>query len=573
MNFNFTYGIGTTLQQMVGMEMAGRIWSSYLKDPITVNIHVGMTSSSLLPKNVIGSALPGIQDNQEFKAVRDRLLIEAGDLNYSTALAGISDNLSFDDKVAVSNIADLKSLNTWLDLKINNGNSSTVKTAEVSTSRLNVTRANAKALGLNIKNSGNLDGYLLFSDLAGAKTSKGQSIAWNYNYTGTPSNGQLDFISTAVHELGHILGFVSGADRPGWMFNQVDSKNEKDFWTNAKGQVKNSTPLDLFRWASTGVNKISSSMIDPQVLNGGRYFSIDNGNTKIADFSTGSDMDRGGDGSQGSHWKHDVGGIMAPKLQVGRLSQVSSVDLRALDAIGWDLQTTTAWSSSPNLTILSGDQNRMLERGWLNATYLANLTIDLSALQSSVISSLATRVGQTESWINSNLTNTLAGLPSSLCRDRTSDVETMITDSVVYNWGRKTGDSAWQTMLNLFHSEGLFSTLDELEFSSNFQTVTLEMSSNLQTGTWTFGLQIGRSDLNGAETRAIDISQEIAIDLGINFENVGIPVIKSLSSSKQSQLGQGSRAWDSKVKGTPEKVIPKIELLEFAHQPQEFAIG
>jgi hypothetical protein len=59
----------------------------------------------------------------------------------------------------------------------------------------------------------------------------------------------------------------------------------------------------------------------------------------------------------------------------------------------------------------------------------------------------------------------------------------------------------------------------------------------------------------------------------MNFENVGLPAIKSFSLSKQSQFGQGSRAWDSKVKRTPEKVIPKIELLELAHQPQEFAIG
>ena len=31
-NFNFSYASGTTLQQMIGFEMAGRVWSSYLID-------------------------------------------------------------------------------------------------------------------------------------------------------------------------------------------------------------------------------------------------------------------------------------------------------------------------------------------------------------------------------------------------------------------------------------------------------------------------------------------------------------------------------------------------------------
>jgi hypothetical protein len=570
MNFNFTYELGTTLQQMVGMEMAGRIWSSYLKDPITVNIHVGMTSSSLLPKNVIGSALPGIQDNQEFKTVRDRLLLEAGNLNYSTALAGTSDNLSFDDKVASSNLVNVKSLNSWLDVKINDGNSSVIKSEEIVSSRLNVTRANAKALGLNLKNSDNLDGYILLSDLAGSTTATGQSIAWNYNYTGTPNSGQLDFLSTAIHEIGHILGFVSGADRPGWMFNQVDSKREKDFWSNAKEQIKNATPLDIFRWSSRGVNKILSSSLDSQAVNTGRYFSIDGGTTKIADFSTGVDTTRGGNGSQASHWTQQIQSMMAPKLQLGSRSQVSSVDLRALDVIGWDLKTTMALSSTPNLSIFAGDQSQMLELGGLNATSLANLTIDLSALQSSVVSSLATRVGQTTSWINTNLTNTLAVLPSSLCRDRTSDVEIMITDSVVYNWGRTRGDSSWQTMLDLFHSEGLFSSVDELEFSPEFQTGTLEMSSNPQTGSWTFGLQMGRSDLNGVEGGSIEIPQEI--DLGTNFANAGVSEIKPFSLSKLSPLGRGTGSWDSKGKKSSEKRIPEPESFKLTNQSQTLTI-
>ncbi len=569
-NFNFTYAPGTTLQQMVGMEMAGRIWSSYLKDPVTVNIHVGVISSSLLPKNIIGGAIPGVLAQQKLTDVRDRLLIEAGDRSYSKALAGTSDGRSFDDKVAASNLVFDTNLNTWLDAKIQGIGIGYVNSNLISTSTLNVTRANAKALGLNLPNADNLDGYILLSDLAGSRTSTGESIGWNYNYTGAVASNQLDFLSTAVHEIGHILGFVSGVDRPGWMFNTVDMFNETPFWNNGKEQVKNATPLDLFRWDKSGSNDISYGTLDANSTNSGRYFSIDDGNTNLANFSTGSDITRGGDGGQASHWKQGVSGLMGPKLRLGTRVNVSAVDLRAFDAIGWDLQTTTALSSAPSLSIWASQEQKMVERGGLNATALANLTIDLSSLQSSAISSLATRAGQTTAWINSNLTNYGAMLPTSLQRDRSLDVAIMIVQSQVYEWGQKKGDTAWQTMLNLFHSEGLFSSTDELEFSPNFQTATLEMISNPESGIWTFGLQNGRSGLNSTESGSMEISSDSSVET--NFINAGVSGIKTFGMPKQSRLDRGSRAWDSKGKKIAEKWIPETESLEFTQQPRKLTI-
>jgi hypothetical protein len=589
MNFNFTYGLGTTLQQMVGMEMAGRIWSSYLKDPVTVNIHVGMVSSLLLPSKVIGGALAGVQSGQKYTDVRDRLLLEAGNLDYTSALSGISDGRSFDDKVSASHLAGDKELTTNLDWQMSTVAGSFGNTDSLKTSRLNVTRANAKALGLTVPNLDNLDGYIVLSDLSGATTSSGQSVSWNYNYTAAPNSNQLDFLSTAVHEIGHVLGFISGVDRPGWMTNTVDIEQEKELIDNAKKQVQNATPLDLFRWSGISRNNISYGTIAGSVLGDARYFSIDNGMTNIADFSTGADTSRGGDGAQASHWKQGLSTIMGPKLKLGHRPQVSAIDLRALDVIGWDLKTTTATSSAPQLSVANWAQSRMVERGGLNAASLANLTIDLSSLQSSVISSLATATGQTTTWINSNLTNASAALSTTLRRDRTLDVETMITDSVVYNWGRNKGDGTWQTMLNLFYSEGLFSSTDELEYSPDVQTATLEMMSNPQTGSWTFGIQAVQSDVRGFEVNwgrskgdgtwaTIVNGAEVGsmgqeIDLGMNFANSVVSEIKSFSLSKQSQLGRGSRAWDSKGKKAVEKVIPESERLEFTHQPQEFTIG
>lgn len=58
-NFRFTYGPNTSLEQMVGFEIAGGIWSSYLKDDVTLNLYVETTN--LLPSGTVGGALPGLE--------------------------------------------------------------------------------------------------------------------------------------------------------------------------------------------------------------------------------------------------------------------------------------------------------------------------------------------------------------------------------------------------------------------------------------------------------------------------------------------------------------------------------
>jgi hypothetical protein len=59
--------------------------------------------------------------------------------------------------------------------------------------------------------------------------------------------------------------------------------------------------------------------------------------TNLALFATGR---FNGDGRQGSHWKDGLAiGLMDPTLAPGELAILSALDLRALDAIGWDLAT------------------------------------------------------------------------------------------------------------------------------------------------------------------------------------------------------------------------------------------
>ncbi|MDR9900170.1 hypothetical protein G7B40_037315 [Aetokthonos hydrillicola Thurmond2011] len=70
LQFNFTHAPGKTLNQMLGYEIAGRYWSNYLANDVTLNIFVEPTNK--LPTNVIGGAIPGVT-SQNSTTVSQRL--------------------------------------------------------------------------------------------------------------------------------------------------------------------------------------------------------------------------------------------------------------------------------------------------------------------------------------------------------------------------------------------------------------------------------------------------------------------------------------------------------------------
>ena len=60
----------------------------------------------------------------------------------------------------------------------------------------------------------------------------------------------------------------------------------------------------------------------------------------IGFFATGVTL---GDGRQASHWKDGFApplGVMDPTLAYGEESAITSLDLRALDLIGWEIEAT-----------------------------------------------------------------------------------------------------------------------------------------------------------------------------------------------------------------------------------------
>lgn len=421
MQLNFTFDPGTSLQQMIGIETAGRIWSQYLTDNVSVNIHVGVSSS--LPASVIGGALPAISAKTSYSSVRNAMGVDRRSADDYTAFfnlsSGSNQTANFDwmttDWVPVS-----QQLSTQRGI-----------------STLNLTNANAKALGLSA-NGAALDGYILLR----------ANAPWSYDFTRstTPSSSQVDFLSTALHEIGHILGFVSGVDDPIWTTNAHNAYKTGQLHTTYNNiianRTQNATPLDLFRF------NYSKSSFFPDLsygqIGGRKGFSIDDGLTFIQGLSSGDDVNLSGDGQQASHWTRGTNAIMAPTISLGQRMNISNIDLRAMDVMGWDL-----------------------------ATAGINTTINLSSLQTQAKQSLAARLGQTMTWLDGNQSTAA----QQLSQDRSQDIVQMITRSVIYRWGGG-GDGWWQTVVGLLSNLGLFSTLDN---QTNLSTTSV-LDPNSTTG-------------------------------------------------------------------------------------------
>ena len=303
--FDFTYAPGISQEQILGFEMAGEIWSSYLNDDVTVRIHVESTSE--LPDEVVGAALPGKKKTEKYDQVREALSLDA---------------TSSEDRLAFSNLS-------WDDKEF----SVLINGQELDkTKEFRLTNANAKALGLLRDDRNQLDGYIMVNDLSG-----NEAVGWDYDAlrSGDASETEIDFLSVAMHEIGHVLGFVSGIDDGDWLNvltkAQAEGKEIKD------KDFKFASTLDLYRYSDSNP---SEGLIDLSI-GGNPYFSIDGGNTSLGNFANGQYTEFGGDGYQASHWQqYSSQGIMNPVLPNGERRDLSSTDLTAIDVVGWDVNRT-----------------------------------------------------------------------------------------------------------------------------------------------------------------------------------------------------------------------------------------
>ena len=437
--FEFSYAPGTSLEQMIGFEMAGEIWSSYLKDDVAINIYVEMTDQ--LPENVIGGALPGMETKVKYEDVWEAMS---------------EDITTFDDQYAYEH---LPSVDKEFSALVNG-------TKLGKNKEMKLTTANAKSLGLLDGDEDELDGYILMNDLSGQS-----DISWNYdvlldNNDNISSNDvasdELDFLSVALHEIGHIMGFVSGIDDDGWLKMVTEAQYEgKEIKEDA---MKFATTLDLFRYSSE--NNLDFS------VGGTPYFSLDGGRSVVEYYATGEYGDIGGDGYQASHWKQSGNSvrIMDPVLKLGQKRNVSSIDMMAMDVIGWDIQYGS---------------------------------VDLAALKEQAKENLAQEISPLgKSWWIDWYKNNNIDAALWMTQDMTKDVEDMVDKSKTYH-GRRSrnghSNGSWQVGL---WQHIKFQTLDLDVEVDNFQTesdVAQVLFNNYMSQ-----LDIGIASQNDSDEREIE---------------------------------------------------------------------
>lgn len=186
---------------------------------------------------------------------------------------------------------------------------------------MSFSKAHLKVLGLYGLDDmfGVSDGQIFFSS----------RFARDFDFTISDgiSRDKTDFLSVAIHEIGHLLGFKSSLD-------------DVDYGDN----VFNPTVLDLFRFDKTNNpgDFINNNRIGNPAVGDHIFVSPGLVSTNVTRFSRG--MYRG-DGNQASHWKADelTGvnlGIMDPSLAANLHIPISMNEIEVFRSLGYNIDIT-----------------------------------------------------------------------------------------------------------------------------------------------------------------------------------------------------------------------------------------
>lgn len=311
-----------------GFLAASTFWGSRITNNITINLDVGFDH---LGPNILGSTSSSI-DIALTQDIYSRLAANQHSALDATAVSNLQP-LQASQFGGIDGISMITPGYTGDDGGVGTGIDNSQRVLDDDGSINNVvmgaTTANLKALGL-LGPTSDPDGSITFSS----------DFAFDFDPTDGITDGQIDFIAVAIHEIGHALGFVSAVDDydvlglPNGPFAGVDCTGTgilcqdypvNDTWWGYTG--------DLFRYDQAG--ELDWKPGDAN------YFSVDGGATNLAGFSTG---DFNGDGWQGSHWKAPTQapfcsgliGIMNPYACDSTTGIITGMDFAFFDAIGYN---------------------------------------------------------------------------------------------------------------------------------------------------------------------------------------------------------------------------------------------
>jgi hypothetical protein len=326
-----------------GFQAAANFWSSIITNKVTVRFNVGFNA---LPPDVLGSTGSTLT-TRTIQGVTNRMNVFGSNSAVDQKIRnGGSPALTLGQLgVGAVDVVTPGYVDTANQLGIDISTSVLDTDGSYNNSVIALSTANAKALG-----------YAIGDTVIDANINFSSEFAFDFDASDGISAGQSDFVGVAIHEFGHALGFLSGADDYDFLgcpngpacgaFDNYAVND--DYWGYA---------LDLFRYSD-------SDTLDwrPGVDS---YFSLDRGATSIAGFSSGSFH---GDGYQASHWNSPdappfcsgLVGIMNPYLCSGRAgfnrnAVITANDIAAFDAIGWNFHTAATAAnfsrSTANLTV------------------------------------------------------------------------------------------------------------------------------------------------------------------------------------------------------------------------------
>lgn len=318
-------GVEAGSDAYTGFSIAADFWGRRLTNNVTINLDVGFkqlgdrilgqtfSNSSLVPIEIVQGQIATLGDSQIDA-------IAAANLPGLRPVAGgygALDVITSGYKLPTGEGVDTRLRVFDNDLSGNNA-------------YLDANNANLKALG-----------FTGFGDAADGSIEFSNQFKFDFNPANGISSDSIDFISVAIHEIGHALGFVSGVD----IYDILGAPKgplaeDPDFALLNLNDYAIASVLDLYRYSDNpGGLGGGGPMLDWSV-GGDPFFSIDGQSPYAAGyFSTGA---YNGDGNQASHWKDNIPGfgslgMMDPTVAYGQMGRVTSLDLAAFDAMGWNL--------------------------------------------------------------------------------------------------------------------------------------------------------------------------------------------------------------------------------------------